>query len=142
MYSFGGHCVIFLGRRFSVLTPPFQALSYGYKLVKVHKVISFYQSRWMADYINFCADTRRAAKMAGDFSMVELAKLWANSIFGKMIENLKRRRNMKVCTASGKDKAEAWVSSYLAKDWKVTRLVSEVTAMNDKQCASNILIVT
>ena len=65
----------------------------GLKLGKVHKVILFTQSRWLKSWINLCTGQRQNAK--SDFE-ADLAKLQANSTYGKTTENVRNRQNIRL----------------------------------------------
>lgn len=60
-----------------------QALKHGMKLTKIHEVISFDQSPWLAPYIDQVTDMRVQATTK---CMQDLCKLMVNSIFGKTCE--------------------------------------------------------
>ena len=57
-------------------------LELGMKLVKIHRVLSFEQSRFMKPYIDFCSQKRAESKTK---SRGNVFKLCANSVFGKLI---------------------------------------------------------
>ena len=57
-----------------------QALKHGLNLEKVHRVIEFDQSAWLAPYINFDTDLRTKARK--DFEK-DFFKLMNNSVFSK-----------------------------------------------------------
>lgn len=67
----------------------------GLKLVKIHKVLSFSQSRWLSVYINFNIDQRKQA--TNDFYK-DLFKLLNNAVFGKTMENIRNRIEVKIIT--------------------------------------------
>ena len=70
-----------------------QYLEMGMRLTAVHRGISFYQSPWMAPYILKNIELRKAA--ANSFAK-EFFKLMNNSVFGKTIENIKKRQNVEL----------------------------------------------
>ena len=70
-------------------------LELGLQLEKIHRVVAFYQSAWMAPYINFNIEQRQKAKSEFEIS---LFKKMNNSVFGKTFENVRRRRVVKLVT--------------------------------------------
>ena len=67
--------------------------SLGMRLVKVHYALRFDQSPWMELYIRMHTELRK--KVASDFEK-DLYKLMNNSIFGKTMENLRKRVDVKL----------------------------------------------
>ena len=67
-------------------------LSLGMKLTKIHIVLKFKQSDWMK-YIDF--NTEKRMNAANDFEKYFL-KLRINSFYGKTIENLRKRINVRL----------------------------------------------
>ena len=65
----------------------------GLKVSKVHRVISFNQDAWLKKYIDFNTNERTKAK--SDFEK-DLWKLMNNAFYGKTMENIRGRINLKL----------------------------------------------
>ena len=63
----------------------------GMRLTAVHRGISFYQYPWMAPYVLKNTELRKTA--ANSFEK-DFFKLMNNSVFGKTIENIRKRQNL------------------------------------------------
>ncbi|CAH3181174.1 unnamed protein product, partial [Porites evermanni] len=68
-----------------------QYLELGMRITAVHRGISFYQSPWMESYIRKNTELRKTA--ANNFEK-DFFKLMNNSVFGKTIENIRKRQNI------------------------------------------------
>ena len=67
-------------------------LSLGMELTKIYRVLKFKQSNWMKKYMNFNAKKRMCA--TNDFEK-DFFKLMTNSVYGKTMENLRKRINVR-----------------------------------------------
>ena len=65
----------------------------GLKVTKVHRIISFEESAWLKKYIDFNTDQR--IKAQSDFEK-DLWKLMNNAFYGKTMENIRNRCDIKL----------------------------------------------
>ena len=68
-------------------------LSLRMKLTKIHKVLKFKQSDWMKKYIDF--NTEKIMNAANHFEK-DFFKLMINSVYGKTVESLRKRINVRL----------------------------------------------
>jgi len=72
-----------------------QYLDLGLKLIKIHRGISFKEEPWMKTYIE--VNTKLRTKASSEFKK-DFFKLMNNSVFGKTMENIKNRVDIRLKT--------------------------------------------
>ena len=84
-------------------------LSLGMRLKRVRRALRFEQSPWMKPYIRMNTELRK--KATNDFEK-DLYKLMNNSVFGKMMENLRKRvDDVKLVRGDEEDKLRRLIAS-------------------------------
>ena len=97
-------------------------LDLGLKLTKVHRVLEFDQSPWLKQYIDFNTNKRKNAKNSFE---KDFFKLMNNSVFGKTMENLRKRVDVRLVT----------------DEKKLTKLASKPTYVSRKIFNENLAAV-
>ena len=94
----------------------------GLKITKVHRVLEFNQSPWLKKYIDFNTQKRTQAKNAFE---KDFFKLMNNSVFGKTMENIRKRVDVRLVTDEN----------------KLLKLVSKPTYISSKIFNENLVAV-
>ena len=97
-------------------------LDLGLKINKVHRALEFNQSPWLKQYINFNTEKRTQAKNSFE---KDFFKLMNNSVFGKTMENLRKRVDVRLIT----------------DEKKLLKIVSKPTYVSSKIFNENLVAV-
>ena len=97
-------------------------INLGLKVTKVHRVLEFNQSPRLKQYIDFNTEKRKNAKNAFE---KDFFKLMNNSVFGKTMENLRKRVDVRLVT----------------DEKKLTKLASKPTYVSSKIFNENLVAV-
>ena len=89
-------------------------LEKGMKLCGIHRILEFDQEAWLAPYINFNTEKRKLAKSSFE---KDLWKLFSNSIFGKTMENMRQRKDIRIVTDPYR--AKCWVARPTFNSFKI-----------------------
>ena len=99
----------------------------GMKITKVHSIISFNQKPWMAEFIKDNIKNRIDAKNKGLDFLVTIYKLLNNSVFGKTMENLDKRRNINLYTSKEIN--------------KIQKIISKPTFQGEKKFSDHLIAI-
>ena len=97
-------------------------LDLSLKIKKVHRVLKFDQSPWLKQYIDFNTEKRKHAKNSFE---KDFFKLMNNSVFGKTMENLCKRVDVRLVT----------------DEKKLDKLTSKPTFISSKIFNENLMAV-
>ena len=97
-------------------------LDLGLKIKKVHRVLKFDQSPWLKQYIDFNPEKRKHAKNSFE---KDIFKLINNSVFGKTMENLRKKVDVRLVT----------------NEKKLDKLTSKPTYVSSKLFNKNLMAV-
>ena len=97
-------------------------LDLGLKIKKVHRVLKFDQSPWLKQYIDFNTEKRKHAKNSFEKDFFTLMN---NSVFGKTMENLRKRVDVRLVT----------------NEKKLNKLTSKPTFISSKIFNENLMAV-
>ena len=68
----------------------------GMIVKKVNRIVFYREKGWVRDYIMFCVEQRKKADLIGNSFLKEFFKLMCNAVFGKSMENVRNRVNLKI----------------------------------------------
>jgi hypothetical protein len=88
--------------------------SLGMVVTKIHQILKFRQSKWLAPYIDFNTEKRR---LATDAFSRDMFKLLNNSCFGKTMENMRQRINLRLVTSA--DRAKYFTSRSIFQNFNI-----------------------
>ena len=97
-------------------------LDLGLKIKKVHQVLKFNQSPWLKQYIDFNTEKQKHAKNSFE---KDFFKLMNNSVYGKTMENLRKRVDIRLVT----------------DEKKLDKLTSKPTYVSSKIFNENLMAV-
>ena len=109
-----------------------QALNHGLKLKAVHRIIEFSQKAWLKPYIDMNTELRKLAK--DDFEK-DLFKLMNKAVFGKIMENIRKHRDIKLVTTNKKrnklvSKPNYHTINYISEDLSIIEMNKTKVKMN------------
>ena len=91
-----------------------QCLQNGLKLTKIHRVLQFSQSAWLKKFIDLNTTLRNESRNEFERHTFKLAN---NSIYGKTMENIDRRNDVRLVTEWEKNKRKDGAENLIAKPY-------------------------
>ena len=73
--------------------------SLGLKITKIHIGIKFEESAWLEQHINLNTKLRIEAEQSGNSFEVDFFKLINNSVFGKTLDNIRNRVDIRLISS-------------------------------------------
>ena len=98
-----------------------QALNHGLILKKVHRVMQFNQEAWLKPCINLKTELRKQAN--NDFEK-DFHKLMNNAVFGKIMENVRKHRDIKLVTTDKRRNQLVSEPNYHTTKWFSEKTIS------------------
>ena len=83
---------------------------YGLVITKIHRGITFQESNWMKKYIDMNTELRKKAKNKFE---EDFFKLMNNSVFGKTMENIRKRTDIKLATTQNQVEKYIYKPNYI-----------------------------
>ena len=101
-----------------------QALNHGLKLKKIYRIIEFNQEVWLRPYIDMNTELRKVA--SNDFEK-DFYKLMNNAVFRKIMENVRKHRDIKLVTTNKKrsklvSEPNYHTMNYISKDLSIIEM--------------------
>ena len=102
------------------------------KIKKIHRIIEFNQEAWLKPYIDMNTELRKVAK--DDFE-IDLFKLMNNVVFGKIMENIRKHRDIKLVTTDKKrnklvSEPNYHTINYISEDLSIIEMNKTKVKMN------------
>ena len=109
-----------------------QALNHGLKLKRVHRVTEFNQKAWLKPYSDMNTELRKLAK--ADFEK-DLFKVMNNAVFGKIMESIRKHRDIKLVTTDKKrnklvSEPNHHTMNYISEDLSIIEMNKTKVKMN------------
>ena len=105
-----------------------QCLDLGMKIKRIHRGIKFIESAWMKPYIDM--NTKLRTKAKNNFEK-DFFKLMNNSVFGKTMENIRNRVNVKL--VNNEEKAHKLIAKPNYRSCKILSEKSYIGAYEENQ---------
>ena len=86
-----------------------QCLEIGMELKKIHRILNFRQEDWIKPYIDFSTERRKESTNESDKNHFKLVN---NAVYGKTIENMRKRIKIRIVQNNHQD-LHALIGRYL-----------------------------